>query len=94
MMISRKRITIGNYGVRNANSLPAYHHLDLSATYTPKPDSKKRWKGEWVFSIYNVYNRGNAASIMFEQNRETGLSEAKRISIFGIIPGVTYNFKF
>ncbi|MEI3800849.1 MULTISPECIES: TonB-dependent receptor [unclassified Chitinophaga] len=87
-------ITIGNYGVRNANSLPAYHHLDLSATYTPKPDSKKRWKGEWVFSIYNVYNRGNAASIMFEQNRETGLSEAKRISIFGIIPGVTYNFKF
>ncbi len=87
-------ITIANYGERNANSLPAYHHLDLSATYTPKPDSKKRWKGEWVFSIYNVYNRGNAASLMFEQNRETGLSEAKRISIFSIIPGVTYNFKF
>ncbi|WP_118974274.1 TonB-dependent receptor [Taibaiella koreensis] len=87
-------ITIGNYGARNAHSLPAYHHLDLSATYTPKPDTKKRWKSEWVFSIYNVYNRSNAASIMFEQNRETGLSEAKRISIFGIVPGVTYNFKF
>ncbi len=87
-------ITIANYGERNSNSLPAYHHLDLSATYTPKPDSKKRWKSEWVFSIYNVYNRSNAASIMFEQNRETGLSEAKRISIFGIIPGVTYNFRF
>lgn len=87
-------ITIGNYGERNINSLPAYHHLDLSATYTPKPDSKKRWKSEWVFSIYNVYARNNAASIMFEQSRETGLSEAKRISIFGIIPGVTYNFRF
>lgn len=87
-------ITIANYGERNINSLPAYHHLDLSATYTPKPDSKKRWKGEWVFSLYNVYGRNNAASIMFEQNRETGLSEAKRISIFGIIPGVTYNFRF
>ncbi|SKA35823.1 TonB-dependent Receptor Plug Domain [Chitinophaga eiseniae] len=87
-------ITIANYGERNINSLPAYHHLDLSATYTPRPDSKKRWKGEWVFSIYNVYGRNNAASLMFEQNRETGLSEAKRISIFGIIPGVTYNFKF
>ncbi|MGO4292338.1 TonB-dependent receptor [Chitinophaga sp. RAB17] len=87
-------ITIANYGERNINSLPAYHHLDLSATYTPKPDSKKRWKGEWVFSIYNVYNKSNAASMMFEQNRETGLSEAKRISIFGIIPGVTYNFRF
>lgn len=87
-------ITIANYGERNANSLPAYHHLDISATYTPKPDSKKRWKGEWVFSIYNVYGRNNAASLMFDQNKETGLSEAKRISIFGIIPGVTYNFKF
>lgn len=87
-------ITIANYGARNMNSLPAYHHLDLSATYTPKSDRKKRWKSEWVFSIYNVYNRSNAASVMFEQNRETGLSEANRISIFGIIPGVTYNFRF
>lgn len=87
-------ITVANYGERNINSLPAYHHLDLSATYTRKPDSKKRWKGEWVFSLYNVYNRSNAASMMFEQNRETGLSEAKKISIFSIIPGVTYNFKF
>ncbi|MGN7786507.1 TonB-dependent receptor [Niabella sp. 22666] len=87
-------ITIANYGARNINSLPAYHHLDLSATYTPKPNSKKRWKGEWIFSIYNIYGRNNAASLMFEQNRETGLSEAKRISIFGIVPGVTYNFRF
>ncbi|MBT2620053.1 TonB-dependent receptor [Chryseobacterium sp. ISL-6] len=87
-------ITIANYGARNANSLPSYHHLDLSATYTPKPDNKRRWKGEWVFSIYNVYNRSNAASIMFEQNRETGVSEAKKISIFGIVPGVAYNFRF
>lgn len=87
-------ITVANYGARNINYLPAYHHLDLSATYTPKPYSKKRWKGEWVFSIYNVYGRNNAASLMFEQNRETGLSEAKRISIFGIVPGITYNFRF
>lgn len=87
-------ITIANYGERNGSSIPAYHHLDLSATWTPKPDSKKRWKGEWVFSIYNVYNRSNAASVMFGQNTETGRSEAKQMSIFGIIPGVTYNFKF
>jgi outer membrane cobalamin receptor len=87
-------ITIANYGERNINSLPAYHHLDLSATYTPKPDSKKRWTSEWVFSIYNVYNRGNAATLMFDQNQATGISEAKKISIFGIIPGVSYNFRF
>lgn len=87
-------ITIANYGERNKNSVPAYHHLDLSATYTPKPNSKKRWKSEWVFSIYNIYNRTNAASITFGQNMETGLSEAKKMSIFGVIPGISYNFKF
>lgn len=87
-------MTIANYGMRNENSLSAYHHLDLGATYIPKPDKKKGWQGEWVFSIYNVYNRSNAASYNFNQNSTTGESEVKRISIFGIIPSVTYNFKF
>ncbi len=87
-------ITVANYGERNGSSIPAYHHLDLSATWKPKPDSKKRWKGEWVFSIYNVYNRSNAATVMFGQNIETGHSEAKQMSIFGIVPGIAYNFKF
>jgi len=87
-------ITIANYGPRNEDALSAYHHLDISATYVPKPDKKKGWQGEWNFSIYNIYNRSNAASYSFGQNQESGLSEAKRSSIFGIIPSVTYNFKF
>ena len=87
-------VSVANYGQRNENSLSAYHHLDLSATYTPKPNKTKGWRGEWVFSIYNVYARSNAASYSFGQNPDTGLSEAKRLSIFGIVPGITYNFKF
>ena len=87
-------ITIPNYGLRNSNRLPAYHHLDLSATYTPKPNKKKGWQSEWVFSIYNVYSRKNAASISFRQNVDTGANEAVRLSIFGVVPGVSYNFKF
>lgn len=84
-------LTVASYGLRNENSLSAYHRIDLSATYKPKPNSEKKWKSEWVFSIYNVYNRNNAAAYTFGQNSETGLSEAKRMSIFGIIPSVTYN---
>ena len=58
-------------------------------------NSKKRWKGEWVFSIYNIYSRKNAASISFRENEEfRNKTEAVKLSIFGIVPSVTYNFKF
>lgn len=87
-------INIPNYGLRNDSRLPAYHHLDIAATFTPKPDKDKGWQGEWVFGIYNVYNRMNAASIGFAPNENTGINEATRLSIFGIIPSVSYNFKF
>ena len=87
-------ITIPNYEARNSSRLPSYHRLDLSAIYTPNPNSTKRWKGEWVFGIYNLYNRRNAASISFRENRNSGNNEAVRLAIFGIIPSVSYNFKF
>ncbi len=87
-------ITVANYEPRNANRLPAYNRLDISANYTPKPNKTKGWQSEWVFGIYNVYNRRNAASISFRENTETGVNEAERFSIFGIVPSVSYNFKF
>lgn len=87
-------IVVPTYEGRNESNFPAYHHLDLSATYVPKPDKKKGWQSEWVFSIYNVYNRKNAASMSFRQNETTGANEAIRLSIFGMVPSVTYNFKF
>ncbi|SNB03722.1 putative TonB-dependent outer membrane receptor [Flavobacterium psychrophilum] len=87
-------ITIPSYELRNKNSLPTYHHLDISATYTPKPDKKRGRQSEWVFSIYNIYARKNAASISFRQNADSGNTEAIKLSIFGIVPSVSYNFKF
>jgi outer membrane receptor protein involved in Fe transport len=87
-------ITIPSYGLRNENRLPTYHHLDVAATYSPTQDKSKKWQGEWVFSIYNLYNRQNAASISFRQNPTSGINEAVRLSIFGIVPAVSYNFKF
>ena len=87
-------IVIPTYGPRNEQRLPSYHRLDISATLTPEKNTNRKWQGEWVFSVYNVYNRMNAASINFRQNTSTGNNEAIRTSIFGIIPAVTYNFKF
>jgi len=87
-------IVVPSYGLRNENRLPIYNHLDISATLTPHKNDNRSWKSEWVFSIYNVYNRKNAASIDFKQNTDTGNNEALRTSIFGIVPAVSYNFKF
>ena len=87
-------ITVPSYGLRNSNRLPVYHHLDISATLIPRKNKDRKWQSEWVFSIYNLYNRKNAAAINFSQNIDTGQNEAVKTSIFGIVPGVSYNFKF
>lgn len=86
---------------RNAERLPAYHRLDISATLTPRKNKNRKWQGEWVFGLYNLYNRANAASITFRNdgneivnNQQSITNEAVQTSIFGIVPGITYNFKF
>ncbi|MCF6350012.1 MAG: TonB-dependent receptor [Flavobacteriaceae bacterium] len=86
--------TVPVFVTRNAERLPAYHRLDISATLTPKKKVNRKWKSEWVFGIYNLYARRNAASITFGRNEDSGLNEATRTSIFGIMPAITYNFKF
>ncbi|WCO02813.1 TonB-dependent receptor [Psychroserpens ponticola] len=87
-------IRIPNYTNRNEYRLPTYHRLDLSVNYTPKPNKTTGFRGHWVFGVYNIYNRRNAASISFSQNRDTSKNEALRLAIFGIVPSISYNFKF
>ncbi|MEZ4956911.1 MAG: hypothetical protein R2825_25360 [Saprospiraceae bacterium] len=53
---------------RNNVRIPVYHRLDVSATLDGKTKPDKRWKGQWVFSVYNVYNRRNPFSIYFQQD--------------------------
>jgi hypothetical protein len=85
-----------NGNVRNNYRVPAYHRLDLSATWQQKRNAARRWQGEWVFSLYNTYGRRNAYSIYLRQNESNPLqTEAVRLSVFGsVLPSVTYNFKF
>jgi hypothetical protein len=87
-------VPIYNDNQRNSDRLPTYHRLDLSAILTPIKNNNRDLQGEWVFGIYNIYNRKNAASIAFSRNADTSSNEAIKTSIFGIVPSVTYNFKF
>lgn len=87
--------------VRNNARIPDYHRLDLGATWVGKNKDNKKWSDEWVFSIYNAYNRRNPFSIFFRQQEDRVLTgqnvntEAVQLSVIGsIIPSVSYNFKF
>jgi hypothetical protein len=82
------------YSGRNQYRRPDYHRLDLSLTYIPKPDSKKRWKGEWNLSFYNAYGKKNSWMINYSQDKETGQPYAEMMYLFGIVPSLSYNFKF
>ena len=88
-------LVVPQFGFRNQERLPTYHRLDVSATVKGK---KKRWKNgghEWVFGVYNLYNRANATSIYFTEDAENpGNVKAFKSYLFGILPSVTYNFKF
>jgi len=86
---------------RNNIRIPDYHRLDLGVTRKNKIKPGRKWQGEWVFSIYNLYSRRNAFSIFFrpEEGRlpvgQPVSTEAVRLSVIGnFIPSASYNFKF
>lgn len=85
--------TVFYYGERNSDRAPASHRLDISATLEGK--TNKKFKSSWNFGIYNLYGRKNPFSIEFRDNPDNpSQTQAVQTSLFGMIPSVTWNFKF
>lgn len=89
------------YGDKNDGRLPDYHRLDLSFTLLPKNKPNRKNQSSWNFSFYNLYSRFNAASVFVTSElkdidlvRNSDKTAFHKLSLFGIIPSVTYNFKF
>jgi hypothetical protein len=81
------------YTERNGYRMPAYHRFDASLTLNGK--NRKKYKSGWDFSVYNLYNRHNAYIISFRESQTVpGSTEAVKLSLFGIVPSITYKFKF
>lgn len=87
---------VDEFGPRNWYRLAAYHRMDVSITY--HFDKKKWFDSSLNFSIYNLYNRNNPYFIYFdyEGNVDKGTFElqAKQLSLFPILPSLTWNFSF
>lgn len=87
---------ISEYGQRNSFRMAPYHRADLSITYKGK--KRKKYQGSWNLSIYNLYSRQNPFFIYFDDDGSftdgTFRVVAKQVSLFPILPSITYNFSF
>ena len=86
--------SVNLYDKINDYRMPSYHRLDIAFTYTPKPNSTKRFKSSWNFSIYNVYSRYNPYFIYIKVEEDERIIEGKKVFLFPITPAVTWNFNF
>lgn len=94
-----KYIIAGN--ILNINSetngfrMPDYHRLDVSVNYFFRKDENR--ESGLNLSVFNVYNRPNPFYITFEitgdGTSEIGIS-AKGVSIFPILPSLSWFFRF
>lgn len=93
------------YEKRGGFQMPAYHRLDLGLVWELFPLKKKRFQSDLTFSIYNVYDRRNAFFMYIDAVYEDGgrgansaqipeKFQAKIVSLFPIIPSITWNFKW
>jgi hypothetical protein len=93
---------VGNfeeYGEKNGYRMAPYHRLDFGIQHHRKT---ARYEVTWELSIYNVYNRHNPyfyyIDTEYHYNYHTGVEtktqKLKQISLFPIIPTVTWSIKF
>lgn len=85
------------YTLLNGFRLPSYNRADIGLNYEGKQN--KKFQSGWSFAIYNLYNRHNPYFIYNQYNGTflvdpTITVQAKMVSLFPILPSVTWNFKF
>lgn len=87
---------IQEYGDHNSARMPDYHRLDLSATYNFR--QRGRCRHSLNASIYNVYARKNPLyrDLRFNANEDTGTFDMsiKNISLYSIVPSISYTLNF
>ena len=85
--------TLDQYNKINDYRMPSYHRMDISFTYTHRPDRTKGLRSSWNFSVYNVYNRSNPYFIYLDVQRVEKQIKGKKVFLFPVLPSVTWNFK-
>lgn len=79
------------YAATNSVKLSDTHRLDVGLKYRPKP--RRHFQGEWFVGVYNVYNRASPIGIFVEPNGD-GSYRYEQPGLFGLLPFISYGFKF
>ena len=75
---------------KNAYREPAYHRLDIGFNW----HKTRNWGTRtWSLGLYNVYNRQNPFYLFFGYD-SYGHRALKQMSIFMLIPSISYSFEF
>lgn len=80
------------YDERNGYRMPAYHRMDVS--YNTRKYYENGALRTWSFGVYNLYNRQNPFYLYFQDKNFDDRNELYQISLFPLMPYVSYNLKF
>lgn len=92
------------YDEKNNKRLPSYNRTDLGIEY--KRTTKNNNKFIWKFSIYNLFNIQNPSYLRFRgsggsytvingvESFEAPSNRIQQVSLFTIIPGFSFHYKF
>ncbi|WP_167604611.1 TonB-dependent receptor [Maribellus sediminis] len=94
--------SIEYYGGRNNYRMPAYHRLDVAVNFHKQ---KKHGMRTWSFGLYNAYSRQNPFYLDWGYDTQHGYNEdgwyyenskgvLKQVSLFPLIPSISYTYKF
>lgn len=84
---------VTDYGEVNSFRMKAYHRFDVAVQFHKQ---MKRHKRTWEFGFYNAYSRKNPFFYFIENeyDGQSSISKLKQVSIFPIVPSITYNIVF
>ena len=85
---------VEQYGDRNSYRMNPYHRLDIGISFIKTREKRTR---TWSIGAYNTYANNNPFFVYFDtEYLDNGTQERvlKQVSLFPLIPYVTYSFKF
>jgi len=94
------------YAERNNDRLPDYHRMDIALNWLLSK-AERKYQHELIFSAYNLYNRKNPVALHFNKIADENgnyvvpydyYTDPELVSthfyLYGIVPSISYHFKF